>query len=58
MSSDSSPSLSFVRDEYDRLCRELNMDAETAEKAWKEYKEIRENYTLEVLHNYHANVAL
>lgn len=34
------------------LCRELNMDAKTASKAWNSYSTIRQNYTLEVSHKF------
>ena len=36
------------REEYDKLCRELNMDIETAEAAWMSYTDVKEKYTLEV----------
>ncbi len=38
----------MVREAYQELCRELNMDSATCEVAWKSYEAIRQNYTLEV----------
>lgn len=35
---------------FKSLCRELNMDEETGEDAWKAFKRISTNYTLEVCH--------
>jgi hypothetical protein len=40
--------LEAVKEEYDQLCRELNMDETTMESAWRSYTAIRHNYTLEV----------
>ena len=37
-----------VRARYDDVCAELNMDEETAEKAWSSYKNINNDYVLEV----------
>ncbi len=37
-----------VRESYQELCRELNMDKATNEAAWKAYTAIKQNYTLEV----------
>ena len=37
-----------VKEEYEQLCRELNMDESTMDTAWKSYMAIRHNYTLEV----------
>ena len=42
---------SRVSAEYASLCRELNMDASTGEAAWNSYKQIKQNYTLEVSHD-------
>ena len=40
------------REEFDKLCRELNMDIETAEAAWMTYTEVKDKYSLEVrFHN-------
>ncbi len=39
---------SFIRDDFDHLCRELNMDTATSESAWKSYIEIRQKFVLEV----------
>lgn len=35
-------------DRFENLCRELNMDEETAGEAWSSYERISRNYTLEV----------
>ena len=37
-----------VRNDFDNLCRELNMDTSTAESAWDSYQEMKHKYTLEV----------
>ncbi len=37
-----------VKEEYEQLSRELNMDESTMDTAWKSYMAIRHNYTLEV----------
>ena len=37
-----------VSDEYQLLCRELNMDSNTIKSAWESYLEIKKKYTLEV----------
>lgn len=37
-----------VRDEFEQLGLELNMDSETQEEAWRSYESIRIKYTLEV----------
>ena len=39
---------SDVREKFDSVCRELNMDGETAEEAWRSYEKIKTNYSLEV----------
>ena len=40
------------REEFDKLCRELNMDIETADAAWNSYTDVKDKYTLEVrFHN-------
>lgn len=44
-------SLDSVKEEYDQLCRELNMDESTMEASWASYIAIRHNYTLEVSHS-------
>ena len=36
------------REEFDKLCRELNMDIETAEAAWMDYTDVKDKYSLEV----------
>ena len=41
-------SMDNVRDEFDQLGRELNMDVSTLEASWSSYDAIRQNYTLEV----------
>ena len=33
---------------FKNLCRDLNMDEETGEEAWKAFERISTNYTLEV----------
>ena len=43
-------SLKLVKEDYDQLCCELNMDQSTMEAAWKSYIAIRHNYTLEASH--------
>jgi hypothetical protein len=37
-----------IYDDYQALCRELNMDSTTSESAWAAYVAIKQNYTLEV----------
>ena len=37
-----------IKDEFDQLGRELNMDVSTSNAAWASYDAIRQNYTLEV----------
>ncbi len=37
-----------IKNEFDNLCRELNMDTSTAETAWESYIEVKHKYTLEV----------
>ena len=37
-----------IRNEYDLLCRELNMDIDTADAAWQSYVDTKHKYTLEV----------
>ena len=37
-----------VIEDYEALCRELNMDSATSDSAWDAYKAIKQNYTLEV----------
>ena len=37
-----------IKSEFDTLCRELNMDTGTADKAWNYYCETKHKYTLEV----------
>lgn len=36
------------RKKFEDVCRELNMDGETSEEAWKSYEKIKTNYSLEV----------
>ena len=40
-----------IKDEFDQLGRELNMDVTTSNAAWASYDAIRQNYTLEVRTN-------
>ena len=47
-SPESDLNLESVKEDYDQLCRELNMDESTMDTAWKSYIAIRHNYTLEV----------
>lgn len=37
-----------IRSRYEDVCAELNMDEQTAEKAWTSYKAINNDYVLEV----------
>ena len=37
-----------VRARYEDVCAELNMDEETAKKAWSSYEEVNNDYVLEV----------
>lgn len=37
-----------VEEGFQSLCRELNMDTNTTNKAWESYEAIKQNYTLEV----------
>lgn len=37
-----------IHSKHLELCRDLNMDSISADKAWDSYKEIRNNYTLDV----------
>ncbi|QQP58076.1 Retinoblastomalike protein 1like [Caligus rogercresseyi] len=39
--------MSSVRDSFDSLCAELNMDPVSKSKAWEDYESIKENYSLE-----------
>jgi hypothetical protein len=39
---------SDIRERFDSVCRELNMDEGTAEEAWRSYEKIKTNYSLEV----------
>lgn len=39
---------SDVRNDYDQLCRELNMDTTTGDAAWQSYTDTKHKYTLEV----------
>lgn len=48
VTSETDNSLDSAKEEYDQLCRELNMDESTMEAAWRSYIAIRHNYTLEV----------
>ena len=47
-SSNSFPDDKSVKDEFDGLRRDLNMDMKTAENAWSSYETLRQKYTLEV----------
>ena len=38
----------LVKNDFDRLCRELNMDRHTEKTAWNYYCETKHKYTLEV----------
>lgn len=42
------PPESSVREEFDAICRRLNMDLGTMEVAWKSFVDLKEYYTLEV----------
>ena len=50
MSSDSSmeSDLKSVHEDFQVLIKELNMDSLTGDKAWKDYTEIKQKFTLEV----------
>ena len=37
-----------VKNDFNRLCRELNMDRQTEKTAWNYYCETKHKYTLEV----------
>ena len=37
-----------VRAGYESVCAELNMDEQTADKAWSSYEAINNDYVLEV----------
>ena len=37
-----------IRTRYEDVCAELNMDEQTAGKAWTSYEEINNDYVLEV----------
>lgn len=37
-----------IRTKFEDLCRELNMDRETEELAWKKFIEISQRFSLEV----------
>ena len=37
-----------IRERYDVVCAELNMDEQTAKKAWTSYEETNNDYVLEV----------
>ena len=37
-----------IRARYEGVCAELNMDEQTAEKAWSSYTTINNDYVLEV----------
>ena len=39
---------STIKQRFDNVCKELNMDEATAECAWETYERIDRNYTLEV----------
>ena len=39
---------SDTRTDFDQLCRELNMDIDTADNAWDSYADTKHKYTLEV----------
>ena len=40
---------SATKNEFDQLCRELNMDVSTSDEAWESYLETKHRYTLEVI---------
>ena len=40
--------LGAIRARYEDVCAELNMDEQTAQKAWSSYKDINNDYVLEV----------
>ena len=37
-----------IKERFDQVCRELNMDETTANHAWETYERIKGNYSLEV----------
>lgn len=37
-----------IRTKYEDLCRELNMDRETEELSWKNFRDISQRFSLEV----------
>ena len=37
-----------IRARYEGVCAELNMDDQTAEKAWGAYEDVNNDYVLEV----------
>ena len=37
-----------VREDFDQLCSELNIDQATIEAAWNDFVAIKQKYTLEV----------
>jgi hypothetical protein len=39
---------SNIKQRFDDVCKELNMDEATAISAWETYEKIDQNYTLEV----------
>ena len=39
---------SIIKQRFDNVCKEVNMDQATAESAWETYERIDRNYTLEV----------
>jgi len=46
--SDEEDTLVKTRHAFEDLCRALNMDEESSNRAWRSYENISKNYTLEV----------
>ena len=42
---------SLIKKKFDDVCRELNMDENTAVNAWETFERINRNYSLEVRKN-------
>lgn len=47
-----------VREKYDQVCRELNLDQESMEAAWASYVTINNDYVLEVRKDYVGSAIL
>lgn len=48
MAGSSPENISTIKQRFDDVCSELNMDEATAVSAWETYEKINRNYTLEV----------